>query len=75
MSIALMLQTFEAFNDLCTKAHDIEIHLNKRKKSLKEIVVRRGYVYCSNNPAWQDLIYHRFILIYETISGATEGSK
>lgn len=29
-------QTFEGFNELCTKAHDIELQLNKRKKSVKE---------------------------------------
>lgn len=36
LSTMLMPQTFEGFNDLCTKAHDIVIHLNKRKRSGKE---------------------------------------
>lgn len=31
-----MPQTFEGFNDLYTKSHDVEIHLNKHKKSAKE---------------------------------------
>lgn len=31
-----MTQTFESFNDLWTKAHDMEIHLNKNKKSDKD---------------------------------------
>lgn len=34
--MTLMLQTFEAFNDLFTKALDVEIQLNKLKKSAKE---------------------------------------
>lgn len=38
--MALMRQTFEGFNDLCTKAHDVEIHLNKQRKSFKESPVR-----------------------------------
>ena len=32
LSTALMAQTFEGFNDLCTKAHDMELHLSKRRK-------------------------------------------
>lgn len=32
----LVAQTFEGFNDLFTKAHGIEIHLNKHKKNAKE---------------------------------------
>lgn len=36
LSTTLMPQTFEGFNNLCTKAHDIEIQLNKRNKSTKE---------------------------------------
>lgn len=31
-----MPHIFEEFNDLCMKAYDIEIHLNKRKKSAKK---------------------------------------
>lgn len=40
LSTTLIPQTFEGFNNLCTKAHDIEIHLNKQKKSLKERPVK-----------------------------------
>ncbi|KAH7863544.1 hypothetical protein Vadar_018896 [Vaccinium darrowii] len=29
---ALRAQTFEGFNDLCTKAHDMELHLSKRRR-------------------------------------------
>lgn len=36
LSTTLMPQTFEGFNDLCTNVHDIEIHSNVRKKSVKE---------------------------------------
>ncbi|CAL5425633.1 unnamed protein product [Camellia sinensis] len=32
LSTALMAQTFEGFNDLCTKAHDMELHLAKRRR-------------------------------------------
>lgn len=32
LSTTLMPQTFEGFNNLCTKEHNIEIHLNKRKQ-------------------------------------------
>ncbi|KAG5562842.1 hypothetical protein RHGRI_005537 [Rhododendron griersonianum] len=32
LSTALMAQTFEGFNDLCTKAHDMELHLGKRRR-------------------------------------------
>ncbi|KAH7855354.1 hypothetical protein Vadar_023999 [Vaccinium darrowii] len=32
LSTALMAQTFEGFNDLCTKAHDMELHLSKRRR-------------------------------------------
>ena len=27
-----MAQTFEGFNNLCTKAHDMELHLAKRRR-------------------------------------------
>lgn len=37
LSTALMPQTFEGFSDLCTKVHDIEIHLHKHKKGPKDI--------------------------------------
>lgn len=33
---ALMAQTLEGFNDLCIKAHDMMIHLNKHKRDAKE---------------------------------------
>lgn len=33
----LVAQTFEGFNDLFTKAHGIEIHLNKHKKNAKVV--------------------------------------
>ncbi|KAH7859506.1 hypothetical protein Vadar_001968 [Vaccinium darrowii] len=33
LSTALMAQTFEGFNDLCTKAHDMELHLSNRRRS------------------------------------------
>lgn len=36
LSTTLMPQTFEGFNDLCPKAHDVEIQLNKQKKGFKE---------------------------------------
>lgn len=29
LSTTLMIQTFEGFKDLCTKAYDMEIYLNK----------------------------------------------
>ncbi|GMP71043.1 hypothetical protein CsSME_00029615 [Camellia sinensis var. sinensis] len=29
-----MAQTFEGFNDLCTKAHDMELHLAKRRRPM-----------------------------------------
>ncbi|KAH7851205.1 hypothetical protein Vadar_008576 [Vaccinium darrowii] len=32
LSTTLMAQTFEDFNDLCTKAHDMELHLSKRRR-------------------------------------------
>lgn len=35
LSIALMLYTFEWFNGMCTKAHDMEIYLKKCKKIVK----------------------------------------
>lgn len=38
LSKALMAQTFQGFNDVCRKAHDMELHLNKRKKPTKEKV-------------------------------------
>lgn len=31
----VLTQTLEGFNDLCIKAHDLEIHLNKWKKIFK----------------------------------------
>lgn len=31
---ALIAQTFEGFDDLCRKAHDKAIHLNKRRKRI-----------------------------------------
>lgn len=31
-----MAQTFEGSNDLCIKAHDMELHLNKMKKPSKQ---------------------------------------
>lgn len=36
--IAVMAQTFEGFNHLCTNAYDMEIHLSKHKEMLKELV-------------------------------------
>lgn len=36
LSTALMAQTFEGFNDMCTKARDMELQLYKRKKPSKE---------------------------------------
>lgn len=36
LSTTLMSQKFNGFNDLCTKAHNVEIHLNKHKKSATE---------------------------------------
>lgn len=30
-----MAQKFEGFSDMCTKAHGIELHLNKKKKPAK----------------------------------------
>lgn len=36
LSITLMPQTFQGLNDLYTKVHDIGIHLNKSKESVKE---------------------------------------
>lgn len=36
LSNALMEQSFGCFNDMCTKAHDMEIYLNKCKKRIKE---------------------------------------
>ena len=33
LSTAVIAQTFEGFNDLCTKAHDMELHLSKRRRS------------------------------------------
>lgn len=44
LSTTLMPLTFEGFNDLCTKAHDIEIHLNKHKKSAKESNGKGAYL-------------------------------
>ncbi|KAH7849922.1 hypothetical protein Vadar_025006 [Vaccinium darrowii] len=32
LSTVLMAQTFEGFNDLWTKAHDMELHLSKRRR-------------------------------------------
>ncbi|KAG8362650.1 hypothetical protein BUALT_BualtUnG0054700 [Buddleja alternifolia] len=31
LSVHLMPQTFDGFNDLCTKAHDLETHMGKRR--------------------------------------------
>lgn len=42
-SIAPMSQTFEGLNDLCMKAHAIEIHLVSARKTLKEVVVKQGF--------------------------------
>lgn len=36
LSTALIPQTIEGFNNLRMKAHEIEIHFNKRKKNAKE---------------------------------------
>lgn len=36
LSTTLMAQTFVGFNNLCTKSHKKELHLNKRKKLSKE---------------------------------------
>lgn len=36
LSTALMVQTFEGFNGLCTRANDMELHLNKEKETAKE---------------------------------------
>lgn len=33
LSTAPMPQTFEGFNDLCTKARDMELHLSKRRRT------------------------------------------
>lgn len=35
LSMALVPQTLEGFNDLGMKAHDIEIHLNKHKNGAR----------------------------------------
>lgn len=32
LSTTVMPQTFKGSNDLCIKAYDVEIHLNKHKK-------------------------------------------
>lgn len=36
LSNVLIPQTFKGLNDLCKKEDDVEIHLNKRKKSANE---------------------------------------
>lgn len=36
-SITLMLQTFEGFNHFCTKAHGMDIHLNKSKRGSRRV--------------------------------------
>ncbi len=33
LSVHLMPQTFDDLNDLCTKAHDLEMHLSKRRST------------------------------------------
>lgn len=50
LSTALMPQTFEGFNDFCTKAHDIEIHLSKHRKSVKKAGESRPVAFCSDSP-------------------------
>lgn len=44
LSTILMTQTFEGFNDLCTKTHDKELHLTKRKKPAKESAMVGNYM-------------------------------
>lgn len=41
-SIVLMPHTFGGFTDLCMKAHDTEIHLNKDNKNAKESSSKTG---------------------------------
>jgi len=35
LSSILLPQTFKGFDDLCTKAHDVEAHLSKRRRPTK----------------------------------------
>lgn len=49
LSTVLMAQMFECFNDMWRKAHNMELHLNKRKKLVKE----RGKV-------WRNMDYGAF---------------
>lgn len=45
LSTILIPQSFEGFIDLWTKAHDIEIHLNKLKKSANESEGKPGRLF------------------------------
>lgn len=44
LSTTLMAQTFVGFNNLCTKSHKKELHLNKRKKLSKESATVGNYM-------------------------------
>lgn len=54
----LMPQKFKGFNDLCTKAHDIENHLNKRSKKDKESSGKTGCLLAKIIALWEKAVQY-----------------
>lgn len=53
LSTALMDQMFKGFYNLCAKAHDIEVHLNKKRKPMKESIKVENIMTIIDHPKYK----------------------